>query len=92
MAIKSFVLAGAAFLATVPISPHVVLAQGTTYVAPDQGQQGQSGDEQTPPDMKKQRRHGQSGDGQSGDGQSSGDMKKRRMDGSERRAVARHAE
>ena len=38
MAIKSFVLAGAAFLAAVPISPHVVLAQGTTYVAPDQGQ------------------------------------------------------
>lgn len=75
MAIKSLVLAGAAFLAAVPISPHVVLAQGSTYVAPDQGQ-GQSGDEQTPPDMKKQRRHGQTGDDQS-----SGDMKKRHTDG-----------
>src|SRR3954454_15327381 len=77
MAIKSLVLAGAAFLAAVPISSHVVLAQGSTYVAPDQGQgQGQWGDEQTPPDMKKQRRHGQAGDDQS-----SGDMKKRHTDG-----------
>jgi len=60
----------------VPFSPAVVLAQGNnTYVAPDQGQ-GQSGDEQPPQDMKKQRRHGQSGDDQT-----SGDMKKRHMDG-----------
>ena len=73
MAIKTLILASAAFLAAVPFSPHVVLAQGTTYVAPDQGQ---SGDDQPPQDMKKQRRHGQTGDDQT-----SGDVKKRHMEG-----------
>ena len=52
MTIKTLVLAGvagAAVLAAVPSSPHPVLAQNNTYVAPDQGQ---SGDDQSSQEMK----------------------------------------
>ena len=76
MTIKTLMLAGvagAAVLATVPFSPQLVLAQTNTYVAPDQGQ---SGDEQSSQDMKKQRRHGQTSDDQT-----SGDVKKKRTAG-----------
>ena len=93
MTIKTLMLAGvagAAILATVPFSPQLVLAQTNTYVAPDQGQ---SGDEQSSQDMKKQRRHGQTSDDQTSgdvkkkrtagqaDEQASRDMKKRHMEG-----------
>jgi hypothetical protein len=73
MPIKTLVIAGAAVLAAVPFSPHVVLAQSNTYVAPDEGQ---SSDDQSSQEMKKQRRHGQSSDDQS-----SQEMKKHRMEG-----------
>ena len=93
MTIKTFVLAGvagAAVLAAMPFSSHPVLAQNNTYVAPDEGQ---SGDDQSSQEMKKQRRQGQSSDdqssqdmkkrrqGQSSDDQSTREMKKQRMDG-----------
>jgi len=74
MHLKTLFLASAAVLVAVPFNSHVVLAQGNnTYVAPGEGQ---SGDEQTPPELKKQHRQGQTNDEQS-----SREMKKRHMEG-----------
>jgi hypothetical protein len=76
MTIETFMLAGvagAALLSAVPFSPQPVFAQNNTYVAPDEGQ---SGDDQSAQEMKKQHRQGQPSDDQS-----TRDMKKKRMEG-----------
>ena len=80
MTIKTIMLAGvagAALLAAMPFSPEPVYAQNNTYVAPDEGQ---SSDDQSSREMKKQRQ------GQSDEQSSSREMKK---DGKEAMANGR---